>query len=228
MIWRDSLDLTTSAYGDLSSRVLAVVNTAAVLRSGVANPRFFYLPINPVNAASVAFARDSGSVHLPELDVHVGELRHECHVIDFGPGGLLGSQRDTIHLETGRPRVARPEPVAPIVVTAADVQQALRDLDRPSRLAVSPLAAAAGGVDPAAAVRALLVHAASMAFGSGPEENLMRELVEGAYVDHSTSHEAAADELHVSRTTYFRRLRLATARVADYVLATLAAREHTS
>ncbi len=47
----------------------------------------------------------------------------------------------------------------------------------------------------------------------------MRDLVDRAYVDHSVSHEQAADALHVSRTTYFRRLRQATGRVADYVLA---------
>jgi len=55
------------------------------------------------------------------------------------------------------------------------------------------------------------------------EETLMRDLVTRAYVDHRTSHEDAAHELHVSRTTYFRRLRQATARVADYALASLAA-----
>lgn len=224
MIWRDSMDLTTSERGDLGSRVLAVLNTAAVLGSGLVNPRCFYLPINPVNAASVAFAADSGSRHVPELDVHVGELRHQCHVIDYGPDGLLGSQRDTIYAELGVPRPSRTTAVgSPPRVTVEDVRQALRDLDRPSRLAVGPLAEAVGGSDPAAAVRTLLVRAADQAFGAGAEEQLMRDLVRRAYVDHQTSHEDAAHELHVSRTTYFRRLRQATARVADYALASLAA-----
>jgi hypothetical protein len=44
----------------LNSRVLAIVNTASVLRSGLVNPRRFHVPINPVNATSVAFAEDSG------------------------------------------------------------------------------------------------------------------------------------------------------------------------
>lgn len=232
MVWRDSLDLTAPEQGDLGSRVLAVLNTAAVLRSGLANPRYFYVPINPINAASVAFAEESGSRRVPELAVQVGDLRHDCHVIDYGPDGVLGSQRDTIYAELGLPRVGAVggagEPpgaaVRPIAVTAADVQQALRDLDRPSRLAVGPLAHAVGGADPAAAVRALLVRAADQAFGAGAEEALMRDLVQRAYVDHRTSHEDAAHELHVSRATYFRRLRQATSRVADYALASLAAR----
>ena len=226
IVWRDSLDFTASERGDLSSRVLAVVNTAAILRSGLVNPRFLYLPINPINAPSVAFARDSGAQHIAELDVRVGELLHECHVIDCGPEGLLGSQRDTIYAELGLPLPAhaatRDLPSAH--VSTDDVRQALRDLDRPSALALNPLAAAVGGADPAAAVRALLTAAASGAFGSGPEETLMRDLVTRAYVDHRSSHEQAADELHVSRTTYFRRLRQATARVADYVIASLASR----
>jgi hypothetical protein len=202
-----------------------VMNTAAVLRSGVPNPRAFYLPINPVNAASVAFAAEAGAVRVEGLDVHVGELVHECHVIDFGPDGLVGSQRDTIYAETGVPRTRTSVPSAPArpTVTVEDVRQALRDLDRPSALAVGPLAAAVGGPDPALAVRRLLEHAVRAAFGSGAQETLMRDLVDRAYVDHRTSHEDAAHELHVSRTTYFRRLRQATARVADHVIATLAA-----
>lgn len=225
VVWRDAFDLTAPEQGDLGSRVLAVMNTAAVLRSGVPNPRAFYLPINPVNAASVAFAAEAGAVRVDGLDVHVGELVHECHVIDFGPDGLVGSQRDTIYAETGTPRTrAVPSPATPrLPVTIEDVRQALRDLDRPSALAVGPLAAAVGGPDPAAAVRELLRHATSAAFGAGPQESLMRDLVDRAYVDHRTSHEDAAHELHVSRTTYFRRLRQATARVADHVIATLAA-----
>jgi hypothetical protein len=225
VVWRDAFDLTAPEHGDLGSRVLAVMNTAAVLRSGVPNPRAFYLPINPVNAASVAFAAEAGAVRVDGLDVHVGELVHECHVIDFGPDGLVGSQRDTIYAETGVPRARGSVPSAPArpTVTVEDVRQALRDLDRPSALAVGPLAAAVGGPDPGTAVRRLLEHAVRAAFGSGAQEALMRDLVDRAYVDHRTSHEDAAHELHVSRTTYFRRLRQATARVADHVIATLAA-----
>jgi len=227
ILWRDSLDLTASDQGDLSSRVLAVLNTAAILRTGLANPRFLYLPINPMNEPSVAFARDSGSRHVPELDVKVGDVTHQCHVIDYGPEGLLGSQRATVYRELGLPPPPKADTSSPspTTVTTEDVRQALRDFDRPSELSLSPLAVVLGGSDPSAAVRALLASAASEAFGGGPDERLMRELVDRAYVNSSVTHEQAADELHVSRTTYFRRLRQATGRVADHVLTTLAARD---
>ena len=226
LIWRDSMDLTTSREGSLSSRVLAVVNTAAVLRSGLVNPRYFYLPINPINKVSVVFARESGAVHVPELDVDVGPLRHECHVVDYGVDGVLGSQRDRVYAELGYPR----EPAAVAVgpqrapapeVTSKDVHAALRSLDRPSELAVSPLAAVAGPGPPAEAVRALLVRGVEEAFGAGSDEELLRDIARKAYVDRRTSHEQGAHDLHVSRTTYFRRLRQVNDRVADFVLASL-------
>jgi hypothetical protein len=226
LVWRDAFDLTTSEAGDLGSRVLAVVNTAAILRSGLPNPRFFYLPINPVNRASLAFARRSGARHVPGLDVEVGSVVHQCHVIDHGPDGVLGALRAIVYTELGLPRPrsgdAAPQPGSR--VTEEDVRQALRDLDRPSGLAASPLAAVVDAHRPAAAVRALLEDALVEAFGAGRDEELMRDIVLRTYVDRRTTHEEAAHQLHVSRATYYRRLRQATERVCDYVLAAATAR----
>jgi hypothetical protein len=230
LVWRDAMDLTATAEGDLGSRVLAVINTATILRSGLPNPRAFYLPINPINTASLAFARESGAEHVPGLDVLVGAVVHQCHVIDHGPGGILGSLRATIHAELGLPAPAAADAPsrdghggsARRAVTEADVRQALRDLDRPSELARSPLVALTGGPEPAAGVRALLERAITEAFGAGHEEELLRAVVAGAYAERRSSHEDVAHALHVSRATYFRRLRQATVRVCDYVLASAA------
>ncbi len=225
LIWRDSLDLTASETGDPDSRVLAIANTAAILRSGLVNPRFLYLPIDPVNEGAVAFAKHSGARHVPELDVRIGDTQQECHVIDHGPDGMLGAQRGIVYAELGLRRPRPPAvaeagtPPPPPAVSADDVRQGLRDLDRPSALATSPLARLVTGDDPAAAVRALLVTATADTFGSGPEEALLRQVVDRAYVNHHTSHEQAAHDLHLSRATYFRRLRQSTTRVADYVVA---------
>jgi hypothetical protein len=111
-------------------------------------------------------------------------------------------------------------------VTDEDVRQALRDLDRPTSLATSPLVrlVTAGtdgehGRDRAGAVRALLERAMTDAFGVGRDEELLRSIALHAYADHDTTHEEAAHALHVSRATYFRRLRQATERVCDHVLA---------
>ena len=221
LIWRDSLDLTASEAGDRDSRVLAIANTAAILRSGLVNPRLLYLPIDPVNEGAVAFAKHSGARHVPELDVMFGETLQQCHVIDHGPEGMLGALRNVIYAELGlaRPEAASAAPARGATITSDVVRQGLRDLDRPSALAVSPLAALSRGGDPAAEVRALLVAATVDAFGNGLEETLLRQVVDRAYVNHSTSHEQAAHELHLSRATYFRRLRQVTDRVADYVVA---------
>ena len=223
LVWRDAMDLTADDQGDLGSRVLAVINTATILRAGLPNPRAFYIPINPINTASMAFVERSGAEHVPELDVLVGSVVHQCHVIDHGPGGVLGAFRATIHAELGLPS---PPPAVDggaaasrHAVTEADVRQALRDLDRPSALARSPLAALAEGPEPAAGVRALLERAIAGAFGAGHDEELLRAVVSGAYADGRASHEDLAYSLHVSRATYFRRLRQATNRVCDYVLA---------
>ncbi|HEY4098435.1 MAG TPA: hypothetical protein VGM33_23115, partial [Baekduia sp.] len=208
VVWRDSMDLTTSERGDLHSSVIAVLNTAAMLRSGVPNPRYFYLPINPMNTASMVFAQRTGARYVEGLDVQVGAVVHQCHVIDHGPDGVLGAQRATVYAELGLPRpTERPRPRRPDhVVAAEDVRQALRDLDRPTVLAATPLAAAVGGQEPAAAARTLLERAMAEAFGAGPDEQLMREVVAAAYRDRKTSHEDIAYTLHLSRATYFRRL----------------------
>ena len=60
LLWRDSIDLTSGHEGDMSSPVLALMNTAAVLRSGLTNPRYGYLPIHRENKAAVAFAQAVG------------------------------------------------------------------------------------------------------------------------------------------------------------------------
>jgi hypothetical protein len=224
LVWRDALDLTADERGDLASRVLAVINTGTILRSGLVNPRCFYLPISAVNTASLQFARRSGARRIDDLDVLVGDVVHECHVIDHGPGGVLGGLRATIYAELGLPRPAdQGEDLVskPAGLTEDDVRQALRDLDRPTAVAASPVAALAGHAQ--GATRQLLIRAMTEAFGAGPDEELLRDIVFAAYAGRTTSHEAVAFAMHVSRATYFRRLRQATDRVCDYVLAAGAA-----
>lgn len=61
----------------------------------------------------------------------------------------------------------------------------------------------------AEAVRALLRRAASEAFGATPAEAQLHEVLERAYFDLASHHARHAAELHLSRATYFRRLRRA-------------------
>jgi hypothetical protein len=226
VLWRDSIDLTSGDEGDMSSPVLALMNTAAVLRSGLTNPRYAYLPIHRENKVAVEFASAVGARHIPELDLEVEHHVTECHVADFGPGGILAAQRATVYAELG---MAPPdEPAASDASAASEittdvVRDALRALDNPLELAASPLAAGDTPEERAASVRALLTEATANAFGQAADEQLLQRIVQRGYLDPSASHESAALELNVSRATYFRRLRVASQRVADYVLASRAA-----
>jgi hypothetical protein len=106
---------------------------------------------------------------------------------------------------------------APARVDAEAVRQALRLLHVPAALAESPLARGRGMRERAESVRALIRDAAEHAFGATSDEQLLRQILVRGYLDPAPSHEQAAAELHVSRSTYFRRLRLAADRVAAYV-----------
>ncbi len=239
LLWRDSLDLMAPREGDIASPILALMNTAVVLRCGLSNPRWSYLPIDPRNEPAVAFARSVNAGHVAHLDHSFGGEDDgivQCWVLDHGAEGLLGGIRAAVHSEAGLPRDgfraaipdddggqilhsstcsnARSDPL-----TAEDVRDALRNLDQPLELAHSPLASGHTPEERAASVRAALEAAVAGAFGEGPDEQLLRDVLRRGYLDQASSHEAAWWELHLSRATYFRKLRTASARVAEWLIA---------
>jgi hypothetical protein len=226
LLWRDSLDFIQ--HGDLGSPVLSILNTAAILRSGLDNPRWSYLPIDPENSAAVAFAQAVNATHLDHLDVVVDAKTIQCHQVDHQEG-IMGAIRNAIYGElglgaAGPVRIGRDlDPLGAATlsatVTADDVREALRNVHQPVELATSPLARGATPEARAASVRAELEDAVANAFGDSPDEQLLRAIVQRGYLDPSGGHERAADELHVSRATYFRRLKTASGRVADYLAA---------
>ena len=65
VLFRDSVDFTSGLAGDASSRVQAMVNLAGILRSGLANPRYAYLPVNPLNEAAARFTSAVGAPICP-------------------------------------------------------------------------------------------------------------------------------------------------------------------
>src|SRR3954468_14525987 len=225
ILWRDSLDLTAGEEGNIGSRVLAIQNTAAILRSGLVNPRTSYLPIDPENVAAVQFALNIGARREPTLDAVIGGKPHECHLLDHGPGGIIGGQRNTVYWELGLPTPEpdkRPSGVAPSV-THDSVKALARHLDKPLELASSPLATGATPDERAESVRVLFREAVDGAFGESADEQLLRTIAERGCLTRSIGHEALADELNVSRATYFRRLRQASERLADFIVAKVAA-----
>ncbi len=212
VIWRDMVDLT----GDPASGVLATLGMAGALRAAHGNPRHGYLPINPAIPEASEFSAALGAVRAPELDYPRGPLTIECHVLDYGEGGLLRAQRDLVYKELGLP--APPEErSAPDLLGA--VRNCLRHLDEPQELAGSPLARGETMRERSSYVRALLEEAAENAFSPSPRDQLTRQALVRAYIDPAPSHELAADELSLSRSAYFRRLKQATERVASYVAA---------
>jgi AAA ATPase-like protein len=235
LLWRDSIDFV--GHGDINSPVLSILNTAAILRSGLKNPRWSYIPIDAANPAAVAFARAVNTTHLEHLDVMFHDKVVQCHQVDHSAEGLLGGMRVAVYGELGLgapgPVQLGPDaaPLASVVlgddgvsaarepVTLDVVRDALRSLHQPLELAASPLASGSTTEQRAASVRAEVEDAVANAFGDSPDEQLLRRIVQRGYLDPTGSHELAADELHVSRATYFRRLRSASQRVADYLIA---------
>ncbi|MDE3070497.1 MAG: AAA family ATPase [Acidobacteriota bacterium] len=207
VVCRQAIDLTRGR----SSPVTALIGMASVVGSGLENPAAAYLPIARGDVASQAFSRACGAVAVPELAVEHEGVAVECHVLDYGPGGLLANQRAAVYRELGLP----PPPPPPPPPTTAAVRQALRDYRSPALLACCPLASAA----PTAAARAELARdrideAVREAFGSTAGEQRMRRVLVRGYLDPAPSHEVAAEELNMSRTTYFRILRAAVEHVA--------------
>jgi hypothetical protein len=187
---------------------------AGVLRSGVANPRFAYMPINPANPSALSFARVLGAQHLAELDLEIGGRRVECHRIDYGPGGLVAAQRAVVYGELGL--VAPPAKDGRYVDVEA-VREALRNFQIPRALARSPLASGQTPEARTESVRALLREASLRAFGDNENEKLLRRVLVRGYLEPAPSHEQAAIDLSLSRAAYFRRLRAAAERVAEYL-----------
>ena len=108
-------------------------------------------------------------------------------------------------------------PVAPL--DPAVVRDVVKRQQQPLVLARCPLASGGTAPQRIAAVRAQLDEALDVAFGSGPRERLLREVLRRAYYEPQGSIEAIAAELELSRATLFRRLRLATERVVTLLCA---------
>lgn len=201
VLWREAVDLTF-AMGEVTS----LLGVGGVIGSGVDNPRYGYLPIAPELPAARAFAEALGATHLPELDVVAMGNHLQCHLIDFGPLGVLGFQRDWVYRESGA--------VPPRADTEEDPGRLIRLLRDPSALTHGPDWL---GDRPSTRLAALreLVSAALSVFGDSRDDQLARSIIEAAYLEDSAPHEALARRFHLSRSAYFRRLQAATARVGD-------------
>lgn len=206
VIWRNASVL------DADHGIQAVLGGGGLLVSRVPNPRFLYLPIDPLHERAAAFSRSLGGRHEPTLDVDHGEGTTECHIVDLGPGAMLGAQLAAVLAELGPGPTEAPSGTAGRV-EADDVRAALRAWDNPPELAQSPLARGRSTRDRSEAVRGTVERAISQAFGEGEQESLLRRVLEARYLERADTHEQAAAQLHLSRSSYFRHLKTATDRL---------------
>jgi hypothetical protein len=205
VLWREAVDLT----GEMGE-VTSLLGAGGLLATGVANPRYGFLPISPLVPAAQQFSEALGAVHVPELDMRGQGMDLACHVVDFGPGGLIGFQRDWIYRETGS--------AVPMAGPDGDPGRLLRLLREPAGLAHGP---AWLGDTPAERLANLRrrVTAALEVFGTHHDDQLARAIIESAFLGETASHEAVARQLHLSRSAYFRRLNSASNRVGEEVIA---------
>lgn len=205
VLWREAVDLT-GEHGP----VTALLGTAGILGVGVVNPRYGMLPIAPEIPMARAFGEALNAEHVPELDLFAHGIALECHVVDFGPRGLLGFQRDWIYRETGA--------VPPADSGEADAGRLIRLLRDPNGLAHGP-----GwlGRTPSERLENLreTLRGALAVFGDSRDDVLARAIIEAAYLGDGASHEAIARRFHLSRSAYFRRLQAATGRVGSELAA---------
>ena len=214
VLWHDAIDFT----GKPHLRVQAMLGIAGILRSGLDNPRYAYLPISSRMEAAQKFAQALGAEHVPGLDVAIAGQCLECWLLDYGPGGLLGFQRDWVYKEIGLKPPAFHQ-IAGDADYAEAVRDALRDFRVPHALASSPLAQGSTSDERAEFVRELIRDAAGRSFGDTANERLLHDILIRGYIEPASSHEQAADDLNVSRSTYFRRLKAAAERVAEHLAA---------
>ena len=190
--------------------VQAMLGMIGVLRSGLRNPSYAYLPINPLHPGRARLRRGVGRAP-PSRAGH----RHAGREHRVPPGGVR-RHRDPRPATRRRLSRDRGPTACPGSFDIADaVRAALRNLDRPDELARNPLATGSGTDERAESVREALRGAVDSTFGEGPDERLLHAVMTHGYLEPATTHEQAADLLHVSRATYFRKLRVATQRLCD-------------
>lgn len=197
---------------DLADEVRALVLTALVQRCGLPNFTHWIVPRNPPAPDPV----DCGGARVPELDLTFGDLHLDTYVLDYGHAGVIPTMHAQAHADLA-PRTSAAPALASTATQVEAVRNALRFFHDPVRLAASPLAR---GDDPAGRANhlsGLILAAVEEAFGQHGGARLHREVLVHGYLEPGAGHARAMRTLHLSRTTYFRRLREATSRLAAWI-----------
>jgi hypothetical protein len=214
LLVRNAIDLCDPDEGTQSAAA-ALGNTVLVVGCGLSGVECIYFSPSNRTAALDDFRAALDWVPAPALDVADGERTVRCYLQDFGPGGVVGFSHRLVYRDLGLPQ----PPARPAMPVGADaIRDALRSFHDPVALAASPLARGAPAAHRAESVRRRLREAIASSFGDTADERLLRSIVERAYLDPAGGHTRSEHDLHMSRATYFRRLRSAVARVCDSML----------
>ncbi|MFB7176699.1 hypothetical protein ACFCYI_03195 [Streptomyces sp. NPDC056257] len=150
-------------------------------------------------------------------DVYRCGRRPEVYSHDFGAAGLPGWMGALTPDGAGPPAGAPADPGgrgAPVDDVPALVARALARLGDPAELARSPLLARPGIGSPAGLRTWLRDAVAELAAADAPADAEAGAILREYYLGRSRTHHQVARRLHLSRATYFRRLRRGLALVA--------------
>lgn len=195
--------------------VVSVGYVSLIVRCGLPNLRWWQVVVRADDEASKGRLAAFGAVRSPGFAVRLGGVDLHAYVMDFGPGGIISMTRDRAHAVYGFAHQVR-DGRADLMSTEV-VRDLLRCFHQPTALAASPLATGAGAPERAESVRRLLRVAIDEAFGQSTSELALRLALEIGYLEPDGGHGRAMHRLHLSRTTYFRRLRDATDRLAAHL-----------
>jgi hypothetical protein len=209
IIWRDAVNLMQLDDGTPDPGVIALLNVPAHLTQQLPVAAAFYGVVDSEDVALAATSQGLGAVHVPELDISYGGRVRQCHVLTYGPRGLVGQLQGLVHMEQSVPLDLSDT----LGVSEVDVRRALRDFHDPAGLAANPLGRVFGVGQRADRLRDMLERSVREGFGESASERGLRHLVERTYIDPSGGHQLAMMEANLSRTSYYRRLAQAVHRV---------------
>jgi hypothetical protein len=194
------------------SDVGTVGNAELLRRTRTPNPRWITVLAAEGNDRMDAFLDAMGYRTVPGLGYRESGTSFRTVVRDLGPGGLAGAMRELVLADLG---------LAPATPSkrSGDVVDVLRCFHDPVALARSPLARGASIDARADSVRELIMSSLEVAFGLDDDGRLQRSVLELGYLDPDGGHTVAARSLHLSRSTYFRRLSRATGQLSQVITA---------
>ena len=182
------------------AEVVKVGNSAAFTRGLIRYHRIGYL--TDVERRDDDGTDFLGYVEVPELRRVDGDRELLTWTRDFGSEGVIGTIADIIRMEQGALDLG-PGSVG------ADLVAALRSFHDDDALRRTQL-----GSDPEA-VRRVVRSAVERAFGDSPSERLLRDALVRTYLDADGGHACARQELHMSRSSFYRHLQRARQRLID-------------